>query len=716
MSRRSLGGILLFVFFLATPLLAQFNLIHTFSSADGTNFGWDSFSTPLLVGSTLYGTTNAGGAYAKGIIFKVDTDGTDFAVLHEFAGGNSDGAYPYGSLRLSGSTIYGVTNAGGAMTYGTLWKIDTNGDNFAVIHSFNGGTTNGRWPYEAPVLSGSTFYGMTEQGGANGIGVIYKVDTDGNNFAILHSFAGGEKDGSYPDGGLVLDGSTLYGMTNSGGSLGNYGTIFKIGTDGNNFEILRAFTNVVTDGRNPYYGSLVLSGSTLYGMTQYGGTNDTGTIFSIGTNGSGFALLHSFGYSAGENGMCPYAGLILDGSTLYGMSRQGGTSDLGAIFAIGTDGSGFEVLHSFAGGASDGSHPCFDLILGGSMLYGTTRHGGSAGFGTVFAYSTATEADVYVVKNASNLIPVPNTDVSFTISASNDGPGGATGVKVTDLLPAGLTYKTSNTVSGTYSPTTGVWDIGPIAASETAVLSITATVNSSGTIINTATKTAQNEADSDATNDSDSVTLITIPQKTLLPPILQAPATGSTGQPTTVTFKWQDTNSAPQEVRYKLRLKKAGGAYANFTLAANTIQYVKWGLSLGKVYYWNVQAVGNGTTTKTSAWANGGVDFQFTVQPPPTLNAPTLVSPADGAIDQPLTVTLQWTDTNAIPQELKYKVRFKVAGGAYANYMLAAGTTTYIKKALVKNKTYYWSVQAVGNGTSLLSSAWPADRSFTTIK
>ena len=717
MSKTKLGLILLLVLFLGTPLLAQFNLIHSFTSADGTYFGWDVISTPVLVGSTLYGTTNAGGFYGKGTIFKVDTDGTDFAVIHEFQGGASDGAYPYGSLRLVGSWIYGVTFAGGDMSYGTLWKIDTNGNNFAVVHSFNRVTTNGSWPYEAPVLSGSTFYGMTEQGGASGIGVIYKVDTDGNNFGLIHSFEGGTKEGSYPQGGLILDGSTLYGMTNSGGSSGNYGTIFKIGTDGDGYELLHAFAAVVTDGRNPYYGSLVLSGSTLYGMTEYGGTNDTGIIFSIDTDGSDFTLLHSFGYSAADDGGFPFGSVLLNGSTLYGMTRQGGTSDLGVIFSIETGGSGFEVLHSFVGGSSDGSHPCFDLILDGSMLYGTTRNGGSGGCGIVFAYSTATEAEISIIKNAGNLTPVPNTDVDFTITAGNNGPGDATGVKVTDLLPASLTNKSSNTVSGTYNPTTGVWDIGSIAADAEAVLHITATVNSSGTIVNTATKTAQNEADPDAANNSDSVTLVTVPQKLLLPPILLTPLNNATGQPTTVTLKWQDTNNNPQEVKYKVRIKKSGGAYANFLVNANVVQYIKAGLSLGKVYYWNVQALGNGTSTKTSAWANGGVDFKFTVAPPVTLVAPVLMSPGNLATDIPLSIQLQWQDTNSSPQELKYKVRFKVAGGAYTySPLLNPGTTTFTKSGLAKNKTYYWSVQAIGNGTSILSSAWPADFRFTTIK
>jgi phenylacetate-coenzyme A ligase PaaK-like adenylate-forming protein len=97
----------------------------------------------------------------------------------------------------------------------------------------------------------------------------------------------------------------------------------------------------------------------------------------------------------------------------------------------------------------------------------------------------------------------------------------------------------------------------------------------------------------------------------LLAPVLVQPSNGATGQPTSVTLTWQDKNSSPQELHYKVRIKPAGGAYKNYTLAANTTSYITATILASKTYYWNVQALGNGTTIKTSAWANGGVDFKF---------------------------------------------------------------------------------------------------------
>ncbi len=713
MSRKVVGGFCLFFLFLSLPLFAQLSLIKTFGVSDGPTPGFYPYSTLALKGTTVFGTTVNGGFYSGGILFKVETDGSGFQVLHEFGATSTDGAYPQGALRSDGTYLYGITSSGGANNKGTIYRIKPDGTEYGIAYSFTGGTTGGSSPYEAPIFVGSTFYGMTYDGGANGLGTVYKVGTDGSGFEILHSFSGGETDGSYAQGGLIADGTTLYGMTPSGGSASNLGTVFKIQTNGTGYAVLHSFAGGNSDGRLPIYGSLVLVDATLFGMTQYGGSGDRGIIFCLGTDGTGFAIKHHF-QGGEEDGEFPLASLTLDGSTLYGQTSGGGSSSLGTIFVIGTDGSGFEVLHSFAGGSSDGSKPFYDLIRSGSMLYGTTRFGGSTGWGTVFKFSTAVAADVKIIKNADNLNPVPGATVHFTISAVNDGPGDVTGLKVTDVLPAGLTYVTSSSPYGTYDPVTGIWDVGTVAASETAVLSMTVTVNSSGTIVNTATKTAQNEEDTDATDDSDAVTLTTVFQKQLLPPILLTPASGATGLSNSVTLKWQDTNGNPQEVKYKVRIKKAGGSYVNYTLAANTVQYIKSGLTLGKVYYWNVQAVGNGTATKTSVWANGGVDFSFTVAPPVTLIAPVLLAPGNEANGIPLSTTLQWQDTNSSPNEVKYKVRFKIAGGAYVVTTLGADVTSLAKTGLKSGKTYYWSVMALGNGTSTKNSAWPTDFKFTT--
>ena len=258
--------------------------------------------------------------------------GAAVTTLHSFAGGVGDGRYPQGSLTLSGPTLYGISSGGGSSDAGTIFKVGTDGSGYQLLHNFAGGASDGADPFGSLTLSGSTLYGMSSDGGSNGFGTIFSIGTDGSGFQLLRNFAGGVSDGSFPRGSLTLSGSRLYGMSFRGGS-NNLGTIFSIGTDGSGFQLLHSFTGGAGDGADPY-GSLTLSGSTLYGMSYLGGSNNTGTLFSIGTDGSSFQLLESF-EGAPSEGAYSIGDLTLSGdaATLYGMTVEGGAWDQGTIFA-----------------------------------------------------------------------------------------------------------------------------------------------------------------------------------------------------------------------------------------------------------------------------------------------------------------------------------------------------------------------------------------------
>ncbi len=700
---------------------AQYQLLHSFAGGT-TDGGNPEFGAPVLSGSTLYGMTRVGGSSGGGTIFKIGTDGNNYAVIHNFTGGTTDGAYPYGSLLVSGSTLYGMTSSGGTSNEGTIFKIGMDGNNFGFVHEFQGGSSDGAYPYGDLLLIGSTFYGLTDMGGSGNKGVIFKVDTNGSNFAVLHSFAGGTSDGqTIHGGGLVTDGTYLYGMTCGGGSAG-FGVVFSLKLSDSSFSLLYSFLgDPSTDGANPY-GQLLLSDATLYGLTYMGGgtggAEGKGTIFKIDTDGSDYQILHYFVGAAAADGQWPQGSLILLGTRLLGLTVAGGkfgTGIQGTIFDLKTDQSDYVLPWVFGDTASaPGSTPKGSLLIDGTMAYGMTSYGGASGAGTVFSFDTTPRADIAISKWPDNSTPQGGSDVTFTVQARSNGPARASGVQVTDLLPAGLTYVSDSHSQGAYDHTTGIWNIGGLTKDSTVTLSITAKVIASGTIVNTATRTAENEIDPNSGNDQATGTITTANGKNLLPPILLTPASGTTGQPATATLKWQDTNNSPQEIKYKVRIKKAGGAYVNYTLAAGTTQYIKSGLAAGKTYFWNIQAVGNGTTSKTSPWANGGVDWSFTVAPPATLTPPTLLTPASGATGQSLSPTLYWGDTNSSPNELHYKVRFKIAGGAYTVTTLGPDVTSLAKTGLRSGKTYYWSVMAIGNGTTIKNSVWPADYHFTT--
>jgi uncharacterized repeat protein (TIGR03803 family) len=366
------------LFLLALPVWAGTNLLHEF--AGGTADGAEPYGSLILSDSTLYGMTRYGGDFDLGTIFKIKIDGSGYARLHEFAGGTADGEGPNGSLIISGSNLYGMTRFGGDNNKGTIFKIQTNGSGFTLLHEFAGGVADGQQPNGSLILSSSTLYGMTLYGGNSDYGTIFKIQTDGSGFTLLHEFAGGAADGAEPRGDLIISGSTLYGMTYYGGDY-DVGTIFNIQTGSTGFTLLHAFAGGANDGAYPY-GSLIISGSTIYGITKNGGDDDYGTVFKMETDSSGYTLLHEFAGGTAD-GVWPYGSLIISGSALFGMTEFGG-NNYGTIFKIQTNGSGFALLHKFAGGAADGAIPFGSLIISGSALFGMTYGGGDSDKGVIF--------------------------------------------------------------------------------------------------------------------------------------------------------------------------------------------------------------------------------------------------------------------------------------------------------------------------------------------
>jgi uncharacterized repeat protein (TIGR03803 family) len=80
----------------------------------------------LIRGSdgNFYRMTSDGGANSDGTVFKVTPSGTE-TVLYSFAGGTTDGAYPYGSLiQASDGSFYGLTDSGGAAGDGTFFEFN----------------------------------------------------------------------------------------------------------------------------------------------------------------------------------------------------------------------------------------------------------------------------------------------------------------------------------------------------------------------------------------------------------------------------------------------------------------------------------------------------------------------------------------------------------------------------------------------------------------
>ena len=347
-------------------------------------YGSYPYGDLLNVGGNLYGMTEEGGINDLGVLFSYNIIGNTYTGLESFnIFGSPKGEYPYGHVIDVAGVLYGMTENGGAHGEGVFFSYNIGTSTYTDLYDFSGGT-GGANPYGSLVAIGNVLYGLTEQGGTNGVGNIFSYNIGTSTYTNLYSFTSAT--GELPYGSLTVDGSILYGMTFSGGTNGD-GVIFSFNPTGNVYnDLVNLDGTAVPKGSNPQYGSLTLYNSILYGMTYGGGTNGDGVIFSYNPGISTYTDLYDF--SGGTGGKFPYGSLLLSGNTFFGMTEGGGASNEGNIFSFDISTSTYTNLYGFTGGAN-GAYPHGSLILSGNVLYGMTEEGGLNNVGNIFSFSPA---------------------------------------------------------------------------------------------------------------------------------------------------------------------------------------------------------------------------------------------------------------------------------------------------------------------------------------
>ena len=289
--------------------------------------------------------------------------------------------------------LYSTTSVGGSNNAGAAFAITTGGS-LSVLYNFP--------KYSAPTapLSGLTlgtdglFYGTTSTGGAHIVGTVFKL-TDTGSYTNLWDFTGTGTDEGLPEAPLVLGADGYFYSTTEGVYTGTAGTAYKISTKGV-LKTLHAFLGTPgNDGATPYAILLGLDAN-FYGVSRLGGVNNFGTIFKM-TKAGKVTILHSFAGGV-TDGSIPVGGLVqANDGTLYGTTYGGGTKNWGVVFKILPTGKGYTVLHNFDRTAdiNDGIQPLGALTLGtDGNVYGTTGGGGHQNAGAIFrvtpagAYST----------------------------------------------------------------------------------------------------------------------------------------------------------------------------------------------------------------------------------------------------------------------------------------------------------------------------------------
>jgi uncharacterized repeat protein (TIGR03803 family) len=361
-----------------------FKVVHNFTN--GSDGGYPLSGLTMDSKGNFYGTTNSGGTYGHGGIFRMNSSG-GIIPLYNFTGGK-DGSAPVGGLILdAANALYGTTSGGGTYSNGAIFKVM--GKTEVVLYSFAGGKDGSNPEAGLTFDAAGNLYGTTSAGGASGNGTVFRLNAPATKGArwtktILYSFGTGT-DGAVPVAGVSLDaGGNVYGTTSLGGDAGN-GTIFEL-TNGAAWTetILHYFQNA-DDGATPYAGLIADAAGNFYGAATQGGTGGGGTIFELTPSGTNWTFNVLYGLPGwGISGS--FRDLMFDTSgNLYGTTHCDGDYTAGTVWELVPSAGAwtYNQLYDFTGNA-DGLYSFSNLVSSQGELYGTTKQGGKYGYGVVF--------------------------------------------------------------------------------------------------------------------------------------------------------------------------------------------------------------------------------------------------------------------------------------------------------------------------------------------
>lgn len=335
----------------------------------------------------LWGVTYGGGAHGGGTIFSVDTLGNNHEVKFSFCGSN--GSKPKGVLTLlNDGKVYGVSSAGGSNGWGTIYEYNPETNTKLDHFDFNGSVAHGKYPKGGLVLADNgKLYGTTTQGGLNDDGIIFEFDPLTHVFTKLFDFDGPVSGSSSMGRMIQADNGYLYGLTGAGG-VNDVGVIFKFEPGLATYTKLFDFNTLIDgSGHSPQQGLTEAPNGKLYGVTTAGGTG-LGVLFEFDPLTEIFTKKLNF---IGSNGNTPACDFMFSSSgTMYGTTRGGGVNNDGILFKYNYD---TNILQKLADFDSDitGGVPSGNLVEhSNGLIYGFAGNGGYMNNGTLFEFNPNT--------------------------------------------------------------------------------------------------------------------------------------------------------------------------------------------------------------------------------------------------------------------------------------------------------------------------------------
>jgi uncharacterized repeat protein (TIGR03803 family) len=635
----------------------------------------------------LYGTASFGGTSKAGVVFELSPA-------------------PAGGVCPSGTN------------QGTGWCE-------SVLYSFTGGSDGSSPASKLIVDSSGNLYGTTEGEygvGTNACGSVFELiaPSAGGTWTeqTLHDFAGGTADGCFAVAGLVMDSSgSLYGVTVDGGANG-VGMFYKVSPgDGAWTEtVAYSFGAQGNDSAHPY-SDLIFSGSSLIGTALYGGksstgTTNNGTVFQL-TPGAGGTWTETaiYAFTGGNDGCNPSAGVTADPfGNLYGTTSSCPPEGYwGTVFELSPPASGNTwtetTLYDFLGDSDndvDGGNPeGIVLVDSKGNLFGTTTcFNCSVLAGSVWELSSPAQPTTTTVTSTPNPSNYGES-VTFTATIS---PGGGSSVRgraasrrkrVNARDVTGAVSWSSNTGCGTTTVTSGTQ------------ATATCTTSSLNAGFDTVTAAYNGDANNDASKGTLSQTVTPAEQQiTVTSP---APASAIDGSSFTVAAT--STSGSPVQISTSGPCTGTGTSSATITMtSANTREVcdvVFFAAAAG-----NYQSASLTETTAVAKSTKRTVSF-------------TTPAPATAGYQSTFTVTAQSQSPNdtsvptmAVVQPSTGTAPCQLSGGTTANgtavsatVAMTSGTGTCTVEATWPLTTEYevTTAKTATKATKLIPViAWPA--------